>query len=60
MPEKEMTQTEFIDYTIKTFQPYYKRPLTHEDAREITRNMVGFFRTLEDIHKSAKKNTPQK
>jgi hypothetical protein len=60
MPEKEMTREEFLDYTIRTFQPKSKRILTLEDAREITQNMVGFFRTLQDLHKSAGKNSPQK
>lgn len=61
MSAKEFTENEWLDYTIKTFQPYYKKKvLTREDAREITKNMVGFFRTLEDIHKSAEMNPQQK
>jgi hypothetical protein len=58
--DKEMTREEYLDYTIKTFQPYYKRPLTREDAQEITRNMVGFFRALEDLHNSVKNRTSEK
>ena len=37
---------EFLDKTIKMFQPHYKEQLTREDAREIIENMVGFFEVL--------------
>jgi len=37
---------EFLDETIKFWQPYYKEPLTREDAREIIQNFVGFFEVL--------------
>lgn len=37
---------DFLDYTIEVFQPYAKRDLTREDAREITHNVVGLFRLL--------------
>lgn len=38
---------EFLDETITVWQPRYpNRQLTREDAREITANLVGFFRVL--------------
>ena len=37
---------EFLDETIRMFQPYSKEQLTREDAREIAQNFVGFFEVL--------------
>ena len=37
---------EFLNKTIKLWQPYSKEPLTREDAREIVQNFVGFFEVL--------------
>ena len=37
---------EFLERTIKVWQPYSKEPLTLDDAREITENMVNFFKLL--------------
>jgi hypothetical protein len=37
---------EGLDQTIKVWQPHSERTLTREDAREITTNLVGFFRVL--------------
>lgn len=37
---------EFLDQTIEVWQPYSKRALTREDAREITANVTGFFQVL--------------
>jgi hypothetical protein len=37
---------DFLDHTIEVFQPRTPRKLTREDAREITTNMVAFFRIL--------------
>ena len=57
MSDKEFTEIEWLDYTIKTFQPYYKkRILTREDARQITQNMVGFFSTLIELEESIQRN----
>lgn len=53
MSNQELTEIEFLDYTIRTFQPYYDRILTREDAREIANNAVGFFTTLIDFRESA-------
>ena len=60
VPEREFTETEWLDHTIRTFQPYYKRILMREDARVITQNMVGFFKTFIDIRKSKKIDRPAK
>jgi hypothetical protein len=35
-----------LDETIAIWQPYSKRPLSREDARQILENMTGFFQTL--------------
>ncbi len=56
MSDKEFTKNEFLDYTIKTFQPYYKNPLTREDAKEITRNMLNFTRSLIELEDSNQRN----
>ncbi len=37
---------EDIQKTIETWQPYYKQPLTEQDALEIHRNVVGLFSIL--------------
>ncbi len=34
---------EFLEKTIKVWQPYSPIPLTLEDAREIADNMLGLF-----------------
>jgi len=34
---------EFLDKTIKTWQPYCPAPLSLNDAREITENMTALF-----------------
>jgi hypothetical protein len=39
---------DFLDYTIAVWQPYSARPLTREDAREISHNVAGFFRILQE------------
>ena len=39
---------DYLDQTIAVWQPYTDRPLTREDAREITHNVVGFFRVLRE------------
>lgn len=37
---------DFLDETIRVWQPLSKEPLTYADAEEITENMVGYFNTL--------------
>ena len=37
---------EFLDKTIKTWQPYSPTPLSLNDAREITENMTALFNFL--------------
>jgi hypothetical protein len=46
---------EFLDKTIKVWQPYSKKFLTHEDAREIAKNMVAFINFLKQLDE---KHTP--
>jgi len=40
---------EFLQRTIKFWQPRYPYPLTLEDAREIAENMTGLFRLLDEL-----------
>ncbi|MGO3933071.1 hypothetical protein NP284_32765 [Rhodopseudomonas pseudopalustris] len=44
--------TPFLDKTIAFWQPYYGRPLSREDAREIIHNVSGFFAVLAEWEKS--------
>ena len=37
---------EFLDKTIKVWQPYCPTPLSLNDAREITQNMTALFNFL--------------
>ncbi len=37
---------EFLDETIRVWQPLSKEPLTYQDAVEIIDNAVGFYGTL--------------
>jgi hypothetical protein len=37
---------DFLEETIRVWQPYAKEPLSREDAREILANVSGFFRVL--------------
>ena len=37
---------DFLDRTIKIWQPYFPDPLTMRDAREITENMAALFNFL--------------
>ncbi len=39
---------EFLDKTIKVWQPYCPTPLSLNDAREITENMTALFNFLID------------
>lgn len=42
----EKFSKEFLNKTIKTWQPYSDIPLTSKDALEITKNMVALFNFL--------------
>ena len=42
---------DFLVETIKVWQPYSKKPLTAEDAREITDNMVDLVMYLGELDK---------
>jgi hypothetical protein len=37
---------DFLEETIRIWQPHYKQKLCREDAREIASNLTGFFETL--------------
>ena len=37
---------DFLDETIRVWQPLSEEPLTYGDAEEIAENMVGYFNTL--------------
>lgn len=57
----ERFSTEFLNKTIKTWQPYSDVPLTPKDALEITDNMTALFNFLiasenQSIEKSTNKN----
>ena len=40
---------EFLEETIKVWQPYSKKPLSLADAEEMTRNMIQFIELLIEI-----------
>ncbi len=40
---------EFLEKTIKVWQPRFDHLLTLEDAREIAENMTGLFRLLDKL-----------
>ncbi len=40
---------EFLEKTIKTWQPYSPAPLTLEDAREIAETMTGVYALLLEL-----------
>lgn len=40
---------EFLQETIRVWQPHYKEPLTLEDAREIAENASNLMKLLIDL-----------
>jgi hypothetical protein len=42
---------EFLEKTLKVWQPYSKEPLTKEDAREICVNMSSLAKLLIELDK---------
>jgi hypothetical protein len=52
--------TEFLDETISEWQPYSRRPLTREDAREIIYNVTGFMNVLMRWQQTARQSTATK
>ncbi|MFA5794681.1 MAG: hypothetical protein WC980_06420 [Candidatus Brocadiia bacterium] len=42
---------EFLEKTIKVWQPYSAAPLSLEDAREIAENMLGLCALLSELEK---------
>jgi hypothetical protein len=47
---------EFLDETIREWQPYSQRQLTREDAREIIYNVTGFMGVLLRWEQAARQN----
>lgn len=43
---------ELVEATIRTWQPYYKAPLSTEDAIEIIRNAGLLFQVMSTTHPS--------
>ena len=37
---------DFLDETIRIWQPHYQQKLTREDAKEIAKNLSGFYEVL--------------
>ena len=50
----------FLDETISEWQPYSRRPLTREDAREIIYNVTGFMSVLMRWQQAARQTTATK
>ncbi len=46
---------EHLDYTIKTFQPYYKHPLSYQEAAEIVYNILDLLTVLKTQYKTKEK-----
>ncbi|KWT64253.1 hypothetical protein APY04_3517 [Hyphomicrobium sulfonivorans] len=44
---------EFLEETVRVWQKYSDKPLTHDDARQIIQNMTGYFRLLQDMQRAA-------
>ena len=42
---------EFLEKTIKTWQPYRETSLSLEDAREITDNVIALYTLLSELEK---------
>ena len=51
---------EFLEKTIKVWQPYSKAPLSLEDAREITNNIVGLYSFLFELEQRYGKEKEKK
>ncbi|MEW5816239.1 MAG: hypothetical protein AB1798_12690 [Spirochaetota bacterium] len=49
---------EFLEKTIKVWQPYSPIPLSLEDAREIAENMTDLFSFLIELEKKYPKAQP--
>jgi hypothetical protein len=52
--------SEFLDDTIREWQPYSREPLTREDAREIIFNVTGFMHILMRWERAARQSTERK
>ena len=51
---------EFLKKTIDMWQPYSEAPLTLEEAREITDNMVGLYSFLFELEQKYGKEKEKK
>ncbi len=51
---------DFLDETLRVWQPYAREPLSREDAREIIANITGFFRVLHAWSEEDKRAETQK
>jgi hypothetical protein len=49
---------QFIDQTVEIWQPRTSKVISHEDARQITENVTGFFEILVEWDK-AEQHTPR-
>ncbi len=49
------TNREFVEETLRVWQPRAGGWLTEDDAREIVTNMAGFFRTLLEWDRDARR-----
>ena len=54
MPWLYKHSKEFLNETIRVWQPLSKEPLTYADAEEITENMLGLFKVLLKIDQETK------
>jgi hypothetical protein len=52
-PARARYSAELIASTKEVWQPYYSKPLTDEDAREIIENIVAFMEVLATIRDDA-------
>lgn len=51
LPTGSKHSEEFLEETVRVWQKYYDRPLTHDDARQIIENVTGYFRLLRDMER---------
>ena len=51
------TREDFIDETLKLWQPRTPQQLNHEDARQIIENVTGFFNVLLEWEKAERQSS---
>lgn len=52
--EQRDTDTDFLEETLRMWQPHADGRLTDDDAREIISNVAGFFRVLVEWDRDAR------